>query len=92
MLLPPRLLLQAWHPARWASRMYRMDAAGYAYDAATGAATFSFAEGGYQDARGSNDAGDWCGDGGGASPMSCPPHCPTASAPAHPLQVHRERL
>jgi len=51
-------VLQVWHYARWASRMYRMDASGYSYDAATGAATFNFAEGGYQDARG-GDGGDW---------------------------------
>ena len=52
-------VVQAWHPARWASRMYRLDAGGLAYNAATGAATLAFAEGGYQDARGSDDAGDW---------------------------------
>lgn len=52
-------VIQAWHPARWASRMYRMDEAGYSYNPATGAATFNFAEGGYQDARGSDGAGDW---------------------------------
>ena len=39
-------VLHVWHYARWASRMYRMDEAGYSFDAATGAATFNFAEGG----------------------------------------------
>ena len=52
-------VIQAWHPARWASRMYRMDASGLSYDASTGNAVFAFAEGGYQDARGSDGAGDW---------------------------------
>jgi len=52
-------VIQAWHPARWASRMYRMDSSGFSYDASTGSATFNFAEGGYQDARGSDGAGDW---------------------------------
>ncbi len=52
-------VIQAWHPARWASRMYRMDASGFSFDESTGEATFNFAEGGYQDARGSDGAGDW---------------------------------
>jgi hypothetical protein len=52
-------VIHAWHPYRWASRMYRLDAGGISYDGATGAATVTFAEGGYQDARGSDDAGDW---------------------------------
>jgi hypothetical protein len=52
-------VIQAWHPARWASRMYRLDEGAIAYDAASGAATVTFAEGGYQDARGSDGAGDW---------------------------------
>jgi hypothetical protein len=52
-------VIHAWHPARWASRMYRMDASGLSYDPATGQAVFAFAEGGYQDARGSDGAGDW---------------------------------
>ncbi len=51
-------VLQVWHYARWASRMYRMDASGLVFDPNTGAATFNFAEGGYQDARG-GDGGDW---------------------------------
>jgi len=38
--------------------MYRMDAAGLVFDPSTGAATFNFAEGGYQDARG-GDGGDF---------------------------------
>ena len=52
-------VVQAWHPARWASRMYRLDAGGLSFNAATGVATMAFAEGGYQDARGSDGAGDW---------------------------------
>jgi hypothetical protein len=52
-------VVHAWHPYRWASRMYRLDAGGIAFDAASGTATIAFAEGGYQDARGSDDAGDW---------------------------------
>lgn len=39
--------------------MYRLDEGGLVYDASTGVATLAFAEGGYQDARGSDDAGDW---------------------------------
>jgi hypothetical protein len=38
--------------------MYRLDAGAIALDAA-GTATITFAEGGYQDARGSDGAGDW---------------------------------
>lgn len=52
-------IVQAWHPARWASRMYRLDAGAIAFDSATGQANISFAEGGYQDARGSDNAGNW---------------------------------
>jgi hypothetical protein len=57
-----------------------MDASGLSYDAATGVATFAFAEGGYQDARGSNDAGDWCAQQGGGEGLGEPPH-------AHPLRL-----
>jgi hypothetical protein len=54
---PSTAIVQAWHPARWASRMYGVGSV--AYDASTGVANFSFSKGGYQDARGSDDAGNF---------------------------------
>lgn len=52
-------VIQAWHPARWASRMYLMAEGGYSFDAGSGKGNFSFAAGGYQDARGSDNAGNF---------------------------------
>ena len=48
---PVGAVIQAWHPYHWASRMYLIGPGGYAWDGTTG--TFTFAAGGFQDARGS---------------------------------------
>ena len=50
-------VIQAWHPKRWASRMYNISS--YSFSAAKGSGSFSFDRGGWQDARGSPDAGDF---------------------------------
>ena len=52
-------VVQAWHPAHWASRMYLLDGRSQAWDAATRTANMSFVAGGFQDARGSDDAGEF---------------------------------
>jgi hypothetical protein len=51
---PRGAVVQAWHPKHWASRMYNVS--DYAF--AKGSGAFSFNRGGWQDARGSSDAGD----------------------------------
>lgn len=51
---PRGAVVQAWHPKHWASRMYNVSD----YSFAGGVGTFAFNRGGWQDARGSPDAGD----------------------------------
>jgi hypothetical protein len=52
-------VVQAWHPERWASRMYLLDGSSITWDAATKTADIAFVAGGFQDARGSDDAGNF---------------------------------
>ena len=56
---PDGAVVQAWHPARWASRMYLLDGNSVDWDAAAGTANISFVAGGFQDARGSDNAGNF---------------------------------
>ena len=56
---PAGAVVQAWHPARWASRMYLLDGDSITWDAAAQAADVRFVAGGFQDARGSDDAGNF---------------------------------
>ena len=54
---PKDIVVQAWHPLHWASRMYLVG--DYSFDSGAGAGTFDFQAGGFQDARGSDDAGEF---------------------------------
>jgi hypothetical protein len=48
-------IIQAWHPYHWASRMYEVGL----YKYSNGIGSFTFSAGGFQDARGSDDAGEF---------------------------------
>ena len=52
-------VVQAWHPLHWASRMYLIGPSDYTYDSTAKVGTANFLAGGFQDARGSNDAGEF---------------------------------
>lgn len=54
-----RAVIQAWHPDRWASRMYLIGPGGYTYTPNNSSGSFLFSMGGFQDARGSNTAGNF---------------------------------
>ena len=56
---PDGAVIRAWHPAHWASRMYLMPGSGYDFNTQANIGNFSFSLGGFQDARGSNDAGEF---------------------------------
>ena len=53
------MVIQAWHPEHWASRMYLIGPGDYSYDAGSKTGSMTFLAGGFQDARGSNDAGEF---------------------------------
>eukprot|EP01116_Phalansterium_solitarium_P023012 TRINITY_DN785_c0_g1_i1.p1 TRINITY_DN785_c0_g1~~TRINITY_DN785_c0_g1_i1.p1 ORF type:complete len:881 (-),score=338.00 TRINITY_DN785_c0_g1_i1:265-2871(-) len=52
-------VIQAWHPSHWASRMYLVGPGGYSFSNILDRGTFEFIKGGFQDARGSNNAGEF---------------------------------
>ena len=53
------MVVQAWHPLHWASRMYSVGPGDYTFDAGSKVGSITFLAGGFQDARGSNDGGEF---------------------------------